>query len=140
MLDFKPRKEGDYVQRYGQGKCNLSLQVKMQVVRFCANSTFGYFLRTMGPRVAGAAAALHDTLIEEAFLKIVHSTTASRAERSRAVRQARLPVRLGGCGLTSQASIAGAACVGSWALVWRRAGRPGTRRGTGRELLREELR
>ena len=29
VLDFKPRKEGDYVQRYGQGKCNLSLQSEL---------------------------------------------------------------------------------------------------------------
>ena len=28
-------------------------------------------------------------------------------------------MRLGGCGLTKQSSIAEAACVGSWALVWR---------------------
>ena len=45
---------------------------------------------------------------------------ASEAERSRAVAQARLPTRMGGLGLTSQAAIAPAACVGSWALVWRR--------------------
>ena len=29
VLDFKPRKEGEYVQRCGQGKCNLALQSEL---------------------------------------------------------------------------------------------------------------
>ena len=29
VLDFKPRKEGEYVQRYGQGKCNMVLQSEL---------------------------------------------------------------------------------------------------------------
>eukprot|EP00966_Prymnesium_polylepis_P144793 3343446-Prymnesium_polylepis.1 len=58
-------------------------------------------------------------MIEVAFHSTVGTGLGRHAECSRAAQQARLPVRMGGCGLTSQASISGAACVGSWALVWR---------------------
>ena len=99
--------------------CSVSMQVQMELLRFCANSSLVYFLRTMGPAVTRRAARVHDALIEEAFHRIVGTGQATRGERRRAAEQARLPVGLGGCGLTAQASIAGAACVGSWSLVWR---------------------
>ena len=53
------------------------------------------------------------------FFALAGEAQANGGEQQRAEAQARLPVRLGGCGLTAQASIADAACVGSWALVWR---------------------
>ena len=62
---------------------------------------------------------MHDFLIGRAFHSIVGDAHADGGEQQRAEAQARLPVRLGGCGLTKQSSIAEAACVGSWALVWR---------------------
>ena len=62
---------------------------------------------------------MHDAAIGNAFHGIVGTKLAQPSERRRALQQARLPVRLGGLGLTSQARIAAAACVGSWALIWR---------------------
>ena len=47
------------------------------------------------------------------------STGGTELERSLAEKQARLPVRLGGMGLTSQEAIRPAAWVGTWALCWR---------------------
>ena len=50
--------------------------------------------------------------------RIVLTGPATAGERARAVAQARLPVRLGGLGLTSMVDVTPAACVGSWALCW----------------------
>jgi len=78
-----------------------------------------YFLRTMPVEATAAAAARHDELIAEALHAVAASTGATAAERRRAEAQARLPVKMGGLGLTSQVAIAQAARVGSWALCWR---------------------
>jgi hypothetical protein len=43
---------------------------------------------------------------------------ATPLERSRAIQQARLPVKMGGLGLTSMTATLDAACVGKWALCW----------------------
>ena len=67
---------------------------------------------------ARTAANRHDALVEAALHGIVISAGATHAERSRAVQQARLPVKMGGLGLTSMAETLDAACVGSWALCW----------------------
>ena len=64
------------------------------------------------------AAQEHDRLIASAFHRIVGSEAGSPAQCERALRQARLPVKLGGLGLTSMAAIRRAAWVGTWALVW----------------------
>ena len=72
--------------------CSVSLQVQMEINRFCANSSLVYFLRTMGPAVTRRAALVHDALIEEAFHRIVGTGWASRGERRRAAEQAQLPV------------------------------------------------
>ena len=98
---------------------NVSMQVQFEILRYCANTSLVYFLRTMGVEATASAAALHDRLIADAFHVIVGSGLAPPDVRNRAARQARLPVKMGGCGLTEQAAIAGAACVGSWALTWR---------------------
>jgi hypothetical protein len=76
-------------------------------------------MRTMGSDVTRAAAARHDALVEQAFHRILASTNSSAATAGQAIRQARLPVKMGGAGLTSMQAIAPAACVGSWQLVWR---------------------
>ena len=49
---------------------------------------------------------------------VVGTRHATQAERERALQQARLPVKMGGLGLTSQVLVAPAARVGTWALVW----------------------
>ena len=93
-------------------------QAQQCLLRFCSNATVGYFLRTMPPSVTIDAARLHDRLIAGAFHRIVASQSGSHTQRERALRQARLPVKLGGMGLTCQERIRPAAWVGTWALVW----------------------
>ena len=98
---------------------NVSLQVQHEILRYCANTSLVYFLRTMGVEATRRAAELHDTTIERALHKIIGTGAASAGQAARAAEQARLPVRMGGCGYTPQTRIADAACVGSWALIWR---------------------
>ena len=98
-------------------KC--AMQVQLEINRFCGNTSLTYFIRGMGLAATRAAAARHDALIEQAYHRIVADGGATPGERSRAVRQARLPVPIGGLGLTSQSGMSRAACVGSWALIWR---------------------
>ena len=60
-------------------------------------------LRTMPPSLTHhrRGATLHDKIIATAFHRILGSESGSLAQRERALRQARLPVNLGGMGLTS---------------------------------------
>ena len=60
-----------------------------------------------------------DELIASAFHNIVVTSTSTAIERRLAEQQARLPVRMGGLGLTEQDAIRPAAWIGTWALVWR---------------------
>eukprot|EP00964_Phaeocystis_antarctica_P035717 scaffold20419_cov69-Phaeocystis_antarctica.AAC.1 len=80
----------------------------------------------MGPAATDEATYVHDRLITEAWHAIIGTASARPDERNRAERQAQLPVAMGGCGLTpmrrplpAAPGIADAACVGSWALIWR---------------------
>ena len=41
----------------------VALQVQLEVLRFCANTSLVYFLRTMPLAATSAAAALHDARI-----------------------------------------------------------------------------
>ena len=101
-------------------KCNVALQVAMQINRFCANTSLNYFMRTMGSAATRAAAARHDALVEECLFRMLGSTSATATERSRAIQQARLPVKLGGLGLTSMQATQDSAVVGKWALcMWQ---------------------
>ena len=100
-------------------KLDTAQQAQQSLLRFCSNMTIVYFLRTMPPSVTIDAARLHDDLIEEAFHRIVASAAGSASQRARAAKQARLPVKHGGMGLTSMESIRDAAWVGTWALVWK---------------------
>ena len=93
-------------------------QAQQSLVRYCTNSTLVYFLRTMPPSVTIDAARLHDKMVADAFLRIVSSAAATERERDMALAQARLPVKLGGMGLTSMEAIRPSAWVGTWALVW----------------------
>ena len=75
----------------------------------------------MPPSVTQDAAREHDRLMEEALYTLVGGARVGRnSPRWRvAVQQARLPVRMGGMGLTSAMDIREAAWVGTWALVTR---------------------
>eukprot|EP00966_Prymnesium_polylepis_P042294 982511-Prymnesium_polylepis.3 len=99
--------------------CTTNMQIQLSINRFCANTRLDYFLRTMPPSVTMAAARLHDKLVLDLFRAIVSTAAATKAEVAAAEEQARLPVRMGGLGLTSMELIRGAAWVGGWALVWR---------------------
>lgn len=97
----------------------VAMQVQLEINRFCANTQLVYFLRTMPLAATEAAAARHDQLIGQAFHDVVGTQHASPGERARALDQARLPVKMGGLGLTLQSGIAPAARIGTWALCWR---------------------
>ena len=73
----------------------------------------------MPPSVTKKAAQRHDEIIASAFHNTIVTSTSTEKERLLALQQARLPVRLGGMGLTEQNAIRPAAWVGTWALVWR---------------------
>ena len=92
---------------------NTAQQIRQMLVRYCANTTLVYFLRTMPPSVTAAAARRHDELIERAFYSLVHSEGATTTEITFALRQARLPVSLGGMGLTAMVDIGGFAGGGA---------------------------
>ena len=96
-------------------------QLAQVLLRFCSNTTLTFFLRTMPPSVTQDAAREHDRLMEEALYALVGGSRVGRnSPRWRvAVQQARLPVRMGGMGLTSAMDIREAAWVGTWALVTR---------------------
>ena len=96
-------------------------QLAQVLLRFCSNTTLTFFLRTMPPSVTQDAAREHDRLMEEALYTLVGGARVGRnSPRWRvAVQQARLPVRMGGMGLTSAMDIREAAWVGTWALVTR---------------------
>ena len=86
-------------------RCNLALQIQMTLNRFCANASLNYFLRTMPEEATREAARLHDRLIGEAFDEFTAGRLSSTAQRRAALQQARLPVKLGGAGLTSMSAI-----------------------------------
>ena len=62
-------------------KCALSLQMAMQINRFCANTSLNYFMRTMGSAASRAAAYRHDALVEAAFFAMVGAAGATQLER-----------------------------------------------------------
>ena len=78
-------------------KHNVSLQCQLEILRFCANTSLVYFLRTMGPAATDEATYVHDKLITEAWHAIIGTASARQDERNRAERQAQLPVAMGGC-------------------------------------------
>jgi hypothetical protein len=93
-------------------------RVQWALLRFCANTSLTFFLRAMPLGATRAAAARHDELIAAAFHDIACSHPAGPLRRDLALKQARLPVKMGGMGLTSMVSISPAAVVGTWTLCW----------------------
>jgi hypothetical protein len=81
--------------------------------------TLNFFLRAMSLATTAAAAERHDALIQAAFFSIVRLISlAGELRRDIALAQARLPVKMGGMGLTSMTQIRPAAVVGTWALCF----------------------
>ena len=94
----------------------VALQVQLKMLRYCANTSLTYFLRAMPLDATAAAARRHDALIAAAFHRLLVTEVSTQSQRDLALAQARLPVRMGGLGITSQTEVSPAAVVGSWAL------------------------
>ena len=95
-----------------------ALQCQLQLSRFCANTCYIYFMRTAPPSVSLAGAVRHDALVECHYRRILQDKAATAAEMEAAAMQMRLPVNLGGMGMTSMVDINSSAWVGSFALCW----------------------
>ena len=112
-------------------------QARIQISRLSATSRLSHLLRTVPPSITCQAAANYDALVEWALASIVAGDGAAAAGLPTpeevahdptvcqnqtylghdALRQAYLPIREGGLGLTSSSSIKGAAYIGCHALV-----------------------
>ena len=112
-------------------------QASFQILRVSATSRLSHLLRTVPPSITCQAAANYDALVEWALASIIAGDGAAAAGLPTpeevahdptvcqnqtylghdALRQAHLPIREGGLGLTSSSSIKGAAYIGCHALV-----------------------
>ena len=112
-------------------------QASFQILRLSATSRLSHLLRTVPPSITCQAAANYDVLVVWALASIIagagaaavrlptseevaHDPTVSQNQTylgHNALRQAHLPIREDGLGLTSSSSIKGAAYVGCHALV-----------------------
>ena len=112
-------------------------QASFQIFRLSATSRLSRLLRTVPPSITCQAAANYDALVEWALASIVAGDGAAAAGLPTpeevaddptvcqnqtylghdTLRQAHLPIREGGLGLTSSSSIKGAAYIGCHALV-----------------------
>ena len=112
-------------------------QVSFQILRLSVTSCLSHLLRTVPPSITCQSAANYDALVEWALASIIAGDGAAAAGLPTpvevahdptvcqnqtylghdALRQAHLPIREGGLGLTSSSSIKGAAHIGCHALV-----------------------
>ena len=112
-------------------------QVSFQVLHLSATSRLSHLLRTVPPSITCQAAANYDALVERALASIIAGDGAAAAGLPTpeevahdvsvcqnqtylghdTLRQAHLPIREGGLGLTSSSSIKGAAYIGCHALI-----------------------
>ena len=112
-------------------------QASFQILRLSATSRLSHLLRTVPPSITCQAAANYDALVEWALASIIagdgaaaaglptpeevaHDSTVCQNQTylgHDALRQAHLPIREGGLGLTSSSSTKGAAYIGCHALV-----------------------
>ena len=112
-------------------------QASFQILRLSATSCLSHLLRPVPPSITCQAAANYDALVEWALASIIAGDGAAAAGLPTpeevahdptvcqnqtylghdALRQAHLPIREGGLGLTSSSSIKGAAYIGCHALV-----------------------
>ena len=112
-------------------------QASFQILRLSATSRLSHLLRTVPPSITCQAAANYDALVEWALASIIAGGKASAAGLPmpeevahdptvcqnhtylghEALRQAHLPIREGGLGVTSSSAIKGAAYIGCPALV-----------------------
>ena len=113
-------------------------QASFQILRLFAISRLSHLLRTVPPSITCQAAANYDALVEWALASIItgdgaaaaglptpeevaHDPTVCQNQTylgHEALRQAHLPIREGGLGLTSSSSIKGAVYIGFHVLAW----------------------
>ena len=113
------------------------VQASFQILRLSDTSRLPHLLRIVLPSITRQAAANYDALVEWALASIIAGDRAAAAGLPApeevahdptvcqnqtylghdALRQAHLPIREGGLGLTSSSSIKGAAYIGCHALV-----------------------
>ena len=92
------------------GRLQVAAQARTLLLRYCANPRAGFWLRMVPPHLVQRVAATFDDAIEACLRETVCSRGAPDDARwRRALKQARLPVRLGGLGLTSAEGQADAA-------------------------------
>ena len=115
-------------------------QASFPILRLSATSCLSHLLRTVPPSITCQAAANYDALVEWALAsiiagdgaaaaglptpeKVAHDPTVCKIQTylgHEALRQAHLPIREGGLGLTSSSSVNGTAYIGCHALVMGR--------------------
>ena len=99
-----------------------SLQVSWLILFFCAVPRLNHLLRTLAPRLVEQLAESHDSRIQEVFASLFHvpsvqdwSQDLHDVSHDSCMRQAKLPMRLGGCGLRDSRRTSPAAYWASWA-------------------------
>jgi hypothetical protein len=96
------------------GRINVAKQGAHGVLKWCASSTPTHWLRTTRPSLSARAAGEHDRIVGAATAHLYRLPGHCDTH----LRQARLPVGMGGLGYTSATTVRHAAYVGSWALAW----------------------
>ena len=100
------------------GHLHTAKQVKLLILRFCAASKPGFWLRVAPPSEARQAAEAHDALIEEAVTRITGARGVEPKRLRRAIRQSQQPKRQGGLGFTSAIASRDAAFCASFSDCW----------------------
>ena len=94
-------------------KVRNATQLKCSLLRLVASSIPNHWMRIMLPHVTRAAAEMVDARIADSFLALAVATDSPEVRIDLAVLCARVPIKLGGCGIASYVSVAAAAHVAS---------------------------
>jgi hypothetical protein len=94
-----------------------ALQTLFQIFRMCVSARFSHVLRGVPPRNSTQSARALDTALIRAVKSVLDiRASLSPDETARVDAILALPIRHGGFGIISNADIASAAYIGSWAL------------------------
>eukprot|EP01052_Picozoa_sp_SAG31_P041084 SAG31_NODE_6129_length_2156_cov_3.983957_1_plen_659_part_01 len=113
---------------------SLALQSAYLILRYCAEPRIAHLLRAMPPGVLGECIRVHDGAIARGLGALLgpgnaldlgaggaQLVTADQGAQL-ALRQARMPIREGGLGLTAAADVCRGAYIGGWAGTMRSMG------------------
>ena len=101
-----------------QGRLQTARQARTLLLRYCANPQVSFLLRVVPPHLVREAALEYDKAIADCLQAGLFGGSRGDRRWQRAVRQASLPTRMGGLGLTPAHTLCDAAWCGSWALCW----------------------